>query len=91
MTREKTLEALQEQFATFRRRAEPGLTRGDILTRLHNAVDWLELHDPGNPDEELIGDMLIDLCCLAQREGLDLAHHGRQAFRRMQQEYEAGQ
>jgi hypothetical protein len=38
----------------------------------------------------VLGEMLIDLCCLAAKERLDLAHHARQAFLRMQQDDEAG-
>lgn len=90
MVREQGLETLQAQYADFRRRAEPGLTRGDILTNLERAIVGLERGGDAPIGGDL-GDMLIDLCCLAEKESLDLAHHARQAFRAMQAEYEAGQ
>jgi hypothetical protein len=89
MAREQSLETLQAQYADFRRRAEPGLTQSDLYARLDRAVNVLEIvgaEDTG----AVLGELLIDLCCLAEKERLDLAHHARQAFRRMQQDYEAG-
>lgn len=92
MARGEGLETLQARYADFRRRAEPGLVYPDIVSRLSRAAETLELIDSGNVEMGVVlGDMLIDLCCLAEKERLDLAHHARQAFRRLQQEYEAGQ
>lgn len=90
--RAHSLEDLQDQYSTYRRRAEPGLTRDDIVAAMAVAIESLEtgIHH-GRTVEEWLGELLIDLCCLAQVESLDLAHHARQAFRRMQQEYEASQ
>jgi hypothetical protein len=90
MAREHNLETLQAQYADFRRRAEPGLTQSDLYARLDRAVNVLEIvgaEDTG----AVLGEMLIDLCCLAAQERLDLAHHARQAFKAMQAEYEANQ
>jgi hypothetical protein len=89
MAREQSLETLQAQYADFRRRAEPGLTQSDLYARLDLAINSLEIvraEDTG----AVLGEMLIDLCCLAAKERLDLAHHARQAFLRMQQDDEAG-
>jgi hypothetical protein len=89
MAREQNLETLQAQYADFRRRAEPGLTRSDLYARLDRAVNALEIERAGDTGA-VLGEMLIDLCCLAAQERLDLAHHARQAFRRMREDYEAG-
>jgi hypothetical protein len=90
MAREHNLETLQAQYADFRRRAEPGLTQSDLYARLDRAVNVLEIGRTGDTGA-LLGEMLIDLCCLAAQERLDLAHHARQAFKAMQAEYEANQ
>jgi hypothetical protein len=94
MAREHNLETLQAQYADFRRRAEPGLRRADIIARLHSAIEHLEAFPDalqGTQQGMLLGELLIDLCCLAEQEHLDLAHHARQAFRAMQADYEANQ
>jgi hypothetical protein len=94
MARGHTLETLQAQYADFCRRAEPGLTQSDLCARLHGAIEHLEAFPDalkGASQSMLLGEMLIDLCCLAEQERLDLAHHARQAFKAMQAEYEANQ
>jgi hypothetical protein len=90
MAREQNLETLQAQYADFRRRAEPGLTHSDLYARLDRAVNALEIVRAGDTGA-ILGEMLIDLCCLAAKEQLDLAHHARRAFLQMQRDYEAGQ
>lgn len=86
-TRETGLESLQEKVSTFRLRAEPGITVADLLARLQQATVALE--GPGKYHaEQLLGEMLIDLLCLARKERLDLAFHAKRAFARMQRGYE---
>lgn len=90
MPREHTLETLQDRYATFRRRAAPGLTRDDLCASIDRANRALET-DPHADRGALLGELLIDLCCLAQIEHRDLAFHGKRAFKRMQDEYGARQ
>jgi NTP pyrophosphatase (non-canonical NTP hydrolase) len=92
MAREQSLETMQAQYADFRRRAEPGLTKEDILVGiLSKAEAWEAGHLDATARAEALGELLIDLCCLAEKGSLDLAHHARQAFKRMQAEYERDQ
>lgn len=90
--KQHSLEDLQDQYATFRRRAEPGAKSLDFLMGIISKAEaWEAGHLDGSGKAEALGELLVDLCCLAQSEQLDLAHHARQAFRRMQDEYERGQ
>jgi len=89
--RPHTLEDLQEKYSTFRRRAEPGCGPADFLAGIINTgVDY----ERGGPDFDkggALGTLLIELCCLAQAERLDLAHHARQVYEAMKRDYEAGE
>lgn len=87
MAREQSLETFQDQVATFRRRTQPDWRDDHSRARIANALDlWGDNPDTGR----VLGEMLIDLCCLAQAGNIDLAFHARRAFRRRQDEYEAG-
>jgi hypothetical protein len=92
--RAHSLEDLQDKYSTFRRRAFPGESAADFLAVIGVAVDRLEYperHDDPADTGAQLGGMLIALCCLAQAERLDLAHHARLVYEQMRRDYEAGE
>lgn len=85
-TRDTSLEAWQERIDTFRLRAERGLEVSDAVVAIERL---LTLHQYGEPLDT--GALLIEVMTIARLQRHDLAHGLKQAFARLEREYEAGQ